>query len=96
MHDYGETVGAASGTSISARPVDSRARSGQWGRELGVVVALARADLLDRYGRGGGRFVRWLLDPFLLLGIYLLLVVYVLDRPGEAPGLSLACAIVPY
>lgn len=89
-------MGAATGTSISARPVDSRARSVGWSGHLGIVVALARADLLDRYGRGGGRFVRWLLDPFLLLGVYLLLVIYVLDRPGDAPGLSLACAIVPY
>ena len=28
--------------------------------------------------------------------MYLLLVALVLDRPDEAPGLSLACAVVPF
>jgi lipopolysaccharide transport system permease protein len=35
-------------------------------------------------------------DPFALLGIYLLLVTFILRRPGEAPGLSLACAVIPF
>jgi lipopolysaccharide transport system permease protein len=30
------------------------------------------------------------------VGVYLLLVVVVLDRKGAAPGLSLACAVVPF
>ena len=64
--------------------------------ELNVLVTLAQADLRARYGRGGFRIVKWLLDPFALLGIYLILVTFVLDRPGTAPGLSLACAIVPF
>ena len=37
-----------------------------------------------------------MLDPFALVGVYLLLVTVVLDRGGTAPGLSLACAVVPF
>ena len=40
--------------------------------------------------------MKWLADPYALLGVYLLLVVFVLDRFGDAPALSLACAIVPF
>jgi ABC-type polysaccharide/polyol phosphate export permease len=40
--------------------------------------------------------VKWLLDPFFILGVYLLLVTYVIDRPVEKVGLSLACSIVPF
>jgi ABC-type polysaccharide/polyol phosphate export permease len=40
--------------------------------------------------------VKWLLDPFALVGVYLALLTVVLDRGGEAPGLSLACAVVPF
>jgi lipopolysaccharide transport system permease protein len=65
-------------------------------RMLDVVVALARADVRARYGRGRLRLVKWLLDPYALLGVYLLLVTFVLDNPGKAPGLSLACAIIPF
>lgn len=36
------------------------------------------------------------MDPIAALAIYLALVVLVLDRPGAAPGLSLACAVVPF
>ena len=49
-----------------------------------------------RYGRGAWRLVKWLLDPFALVGVYLLLVSVVLDRPGESIGLSLACAVIPF
>lgn len=49
-----------------------------------------------RYGRGPWRMIKWLLDPFALVGVYLLLVTFVLDRPGEAVGLSLACAVIPF
>jgi ABC-type polysaccharide/polyol phosphate export permease len=65
-------------------------------RAADVVLALARADLLARYGRGPLRAVKWLLDPFFLVGVYLLLVSFVIHRSGAAPGLSLACAIVPF
>jgi lipopolysaccharide transport system permease protein len=49
-----------------------------------------------RYGRGRIRLLKWLLDPIAALGIYLALVVLVLDRESTAPGLSLVCAIVPF
>lgn len=61
-----------------------------------VLMALTVSDLRARYGRGRVRMLKWLLDPYALLGIYLLLVVFLLDRPGDEPGLSLACAIVPF
>ena len=54
------------------------------------------ADLRFRYGRGPLRFLRWLLEPFALVGVYLILVTFVLRRAGTAPGLSLAAAIVPF
>jgi lipopolysaccharide transport system permease protein len=65
-------------------------------RRRDVLLSLTEADLRARYGRGGGRFAKWLLDPFALAGVYLLLVTFVLDRGGPAPGLSLACAILPF
>jgi len=40
--------------------------------------------------------VKWIADPFALVGVYLILVTLVLDRPGDAPGLSLACAVIPF
>jgi len=61
-----------------------------------VLVALTVADLRVRYGRGPLQVLRWLVDPFALVGVYLLLVTFVLNRPGFAPGLSLACAVVPF
>ena len=61
-----------------------------------VLFALTESDLRARYGRGGWRLVKWLADPFALVGIYLLLVTFILRRPGEAPGLSLACAVIPF
>jgi lipopolysaccharide transport system permease protein len=57
---------------------------------------LTESDLRVRYGRGPWRFARWLLEPFALVGVYLILVTYVFDRPGHAVGLSLACAVVPF
>ena len=65
-------------------------------RWLYVLRALTEADLRFRYGRGPGRIARWLLEPFALVGVYLLLVSFVLDRPGNAPGLALAAAVVPF
>lgn len=65
-------------------------------RTADLLRALTEADLRFRYGRGPGRFIRWILEPFALLGVYLLLVTFVLDRPGRAPGLSLAAAIIPF
>lgn len=65
-------------------------------RAADVIVSLAFANLRARYGRDRWRLVKWLLDPFLLVGVYLVFVALFLDRPGGAPGLSLACAVVPF
>lgn len=61
-----------------------------------ILAALVASDLRARYGRGRFRMLKWLLDPFALVGVYLLLVTFVLDRPGRAPGVSLACAVIPF
>ena len=87
--------------------VESAPAAGSSGAQLGAPIvrllrafdllrSLTEADLRFRYGRGPLRFVRWLMEPFALLGVYLLLVTFVLDRPGVAPGLSLAAVIVPF
>ncbi len=39
--------------------------------------------------------MKWLIDPFALVGIYLLLRV-ILDRSGESVALTLACSVVPF
>ncbi len=65
-------------------------------RSAEVLWVLAESDLRFRYGRGPARFIRWLFEPVALVGVYLILVTLVLDRSGTAPGLSLACAVVPF
>lgn len=65
-------------------------------RNVELLAALVASDLRARYGRGRFRMLKWLLDPFALVGVYLLLVTFVLDRPGRAPGVSLACAVIPF
>ena len=65
-------------------------------RTRDLLRVLTRSDLRVRYGRGALRIPKLVLDPFAALGIYLLLVAFVLDEGGEATGLSLACAIVPF
>jgi homopolymeric O-antigen transport system permease protein len=72
------------------------APGGMTARTWDVLVALTVSDLKVRYGRGGWQLVKWIADPFALVGVYLALVTIVLDRPGKAPGLSLACAVVPF
>jgi ABC-type polysaccharide/polyol phosphate export permease len=70
-----------------------------WGgvrRAIEVIGALTRSDLRVRYGRGRLSTVKWLLDPFAAVGVYLLLVAFVLNRQGYAVGLSIACAVVPF
>src|SRR5688572_9691818 len=61
-----------------------------------VLIALTRSDVKSRYGRGPLRMVKWVADPFAALGVYLALIALVIDRPGIAPGLSIACAVVPF
>lgn len=53
-----------------------------------------RSDLRIRYGRGGWQVVNWMVNPFALVGVYLLLRVIV-GRGGDAAALSIACALVP-
>jgi lipopolysaccharide transport system permease protein len=65
-------------------------------RSAELLWVLTESDLRFRYGRGPWRFIRWLFEPVALVGVYLILVSLVLDRPGTAPGLSLACAVVPF
>jgi ABC-type polysaccharide/polyol phosphate export permease len=64
-------------------------------RRLQILLALARSDLHIRYGRGRGQLIQWIVDPFALVGVYLLLRV-MFGAGGTAPGLSLACAVVPF
>jgi ABC-type polysaccharide/polyol phosphate export permease len=68
----------------------------RWRQAANAIAALARWNIAMRYGRGRFRALKWLLDPYAATGIYLLLVAFVLDRPGGAVGLSVACAIVPF
>src|SRR5262245_11244275 len=65
-------------------------------RMYDVLASLTVADLRVRYGRGRLPFLKWLLDPFAVVGVYLVLVAFVLDRPGESPGLAITCAVVPF
>jgi ABC-type polysaccharide/polyol phosphate export permease len=63
---------------------------------LDILLALSLSDMRVRYGRGPGRFLRWLFEPFALVGVYLVLVTVVLGRGGHAAGLSIAAAVVPF
>jgi lipopolysaccharide transport system permease protein len=65
-------------------------------RSLELLRVLTESDLRFRYGRGPWRFLRWLLEPVALVGVYLILVTFVLDRPGTAVGLSLTCAVIAF
>jgi lipopolysaccharide transport system permease protein len=73
----------------------ARRPPGRWTRRLHVLAALTRSDLRIRYGRGGWQVVNWLVNPFALVGIFVLLRL-ILDRGGEAVALSIACAVVPF
>jgi lipopolysaccharide transport system permease protein len=93
----GDSKTLAEHAPVSLRP-GARIRSAarRLRRALDLLRALTESDLRIRYGRGPVRFARWLLEPFALVGVYLLLLTFVLDRPGTAPGLSLAATIVPF
>lgn len=86
-----ETAAARDGSAPTRATWPARGRA-----VLEVLWTLTESDLRLRYGRGPWLILRWLFDPFALVGVYLLLVTVVLDRPGRAPGLSLACAVVPF
>jgi lipopolysaccharide transport system permease protein len=84
------------GTRVRLLRPDPAGWAGRVLRTADVLVSLTQADLRSRYGRGRVRMVKWLLDPFAALGVYLLFVSIARVRPGEAPGLSIACAVVPF
>ncbi len=42
------------------------------------------------------RALKWFLEPYATVGVYLVLVTLVFSTGAEAAGLSLACAIVPF
>jgi lipopolysaccharide transport system permease protein len=65
-------------------------------RRIDLLVALVTSDLRARYGRGSWKALKWLLDPFFATGVYLVLVTFVIAKSGTAPGLSIACATVPF
>jgi lipopolysaccharide transport system permease protein len=81
---------------LGARSWTRRLLGEQAAKRVGVLVSLTLSDLRARYGRGPWQLLKWLSDPFAVVGIYLLLVTFLLDRGGIAPGLSLACAVVPF
>jgi lipopolysaccharide transport system permease protein len=88
------TPSAAQPSVVRPSPLSSARASAARTRD--ILLALTQSDLRARYGRGPLRLLKWILDPFALVGVYLLLVVVVLDREGSAPGLSLACAVIPF
>jgi homopolymeric O-antigen transport system permease protein len=65
-------------------------------RTLEMLLVLSRSDLRSRYGRSGMKSLKWLLEPLAALGVYLALITFLVPRTSAAPGLSLACAIVPF
>jgi ABC-type polysaccharide/polyol phosphate export permease len=64
--------------------------------QLEALVTLSESEVRSRYGRGPWRLVKWLVDPFALVGVYLVVVSVVLKVGGTSPGLSLACTVVPF
>jgi lipopolysaccharide transport system permease protein len=80
---------AAAGARVGGRQAQAR-------RAAEVLATLGAADLKLRYGRGRASTVKWLLDPIAATGVYLILVEFVLDRPGGAWALSIACAVFPF
>jgi lipopolysaccharide transport system permease protein len=84
-------------TAAPMQPVAAIRPAARWlATSIDLLWALTESDLRFRYGRGPWRFIRWLLEPVALVGVYLFLVIFVLDRPGTAIGLSLACSVVPF
>ena len=80
---------AAAGARVGGRQAQAR-------RAAEVLATLGAAELKLRYGRGRASTVKWLLDPIAATGVYLILVEFVLDRPGGAWALSIACAVFPF
>lgn len=97
-----KTVASVSGANVRSLTVFARlpgrvaASAPSTASTRDVLLALTRSDIKTRYGRGPLRTVKWVADPFAALGVYLALIALVIDRPGIAPGLSIACAVVPF
>jgi lipopolysaccharide transport system permease protein len=91
-----DVIDAATHSRAGSPAEAAGARHGRAGRVRDSLLALTESDLRARYGRGSWRLVKWFLDPFAALGIYLVLVSLVLDRGGADPGVSIACAVVPF
>jgi lipopolysaccharide transport system permease protein len=89
------TVTADERTAVSSARI-GRQRQTRTRRAVEVLATLGAADLKLRYGRGRASTVKWLLDPIAATGVYLILVEFVLDRPGGAWALSIACAVFPF
>jgi lipopolysaccharide transport system permease protein len=91
--EIGERGGARIGAGV--RPAwlpDARTLRGM----LEQVLLLTSSDLKVRYGRGGWQLIKWLIDPFALTGVYLLMVRFIFYRQQRAAGLSIACSIIPF
>ncbi len=71
-------------------------RTGAARQVLDQLRLLTSSDLKVRYGRGGWQLVKWLIDPFALTGVYLLMVRFIFYRRSHATGLSIACSIIPF
>ena len=56
-----------------------------WRRRADILLALTRSDLRIRYGRGPWQVVNWLVNPFALVGVYVLLRV-ILGRQRRGSG----------
>jgi lipopolysaccharide transport system permease protein len=84
------------GTDLGESETPLRRRRRSVARSIDLLRILAESDLRFRYGRGPWRFARWLLEPVALVGVYLLLVTFILDQSGTAVGLSLTCAVIPF
>lgn len=91
MTAAGETVAWGE----AAAPAVAR-RWGALAEVLGQLWVLTASDLKVRYGRGGWQFLKWLIDPFALTGVYLLMVRFIFYRSPQAIGLSIACSIIPF
>lgn len=65
-------------------------------RVLDQLYVMTFSDLRARYGRGGWQLFKWVIDPFALVGVYLLMVRFIFYRRTHAAGVSLACSIIPF
>jgi len=75
---------------------DERERTARLGAWFEQLLVLTSSDLRSRYGRGRWQLVKWLIDPFALVGVYLLMDTFIFYRRPYAAGLSLACSVIPF